>query len=81
MEDIQSGVAQAGEYLLQVGADQDRLGSDEVLAGEATSSAAVATTSGRHGGQCWKSAPGYRSCSVGRISSSFTATCRGRVTM
>jgi hypothetical protein len=26
-------------------------------------------------------APGYRSCSVGRISISFTATCRGRVTM
>lgn len=25
MEEIQSGVAQAGEYLLQVGADQDRL--------------------------------------------------------
>ena len=24
---------------------------------------------------------GYRSCSVGRISISLTATCRGRVTM
>jgi len=35
MEDIQSGVAQTGEYLLKAGADQDRLGSDEVLAGEA----------------------------------------------
>jgi hypothetical protein len=35
MEDIQSGVAQAGKYLLQISADQDRLGSDEVLAGSA----------------------------------------------
>ena len=35
MEYIQPGVAQAGKYLLQVRADQDRLGSDEVLAGEA----------------------------------------------
>jgi hypothetical protein len=55
MEDIQPGVAQAGEYLLQVSADQDRLRGDEVLAGEAASSVAVAATRGRHGGQCWKS--------------------------
>jgi hypothetical protein len=35
MEYIQSSVAQASEYLLKVSADQDRLGSDEVLASEA----------------------------------------------
>src|SRR5580693_2430696 len=35
MEDIQPGVAQAGKYLLSVGADQDCLQSDEVLAGKA----------------------------------------------
>jgi hypothetical protein len=34
MEYIQPGVAQASEYLLEVIADQDRLRSDEVLAGE-----------------------------------------------
>jgi hypothetical protein len=34
VEDVQPAVVQAGEYLLQVSADQDRLGSDEVLAGE-----------------------------------------------
>jgi hypothetical protein len=33
MEDIQPGAAQAGEYLLKVSVDQDRLRGDEVLAG------------------------------------------------
>jgi hypothetical protein len=35
MEDIQPGVTQASKYLLQISSDQDRLRSDEVLAGEA----------------------------------------------
>ena len=34
MEDIQPRSAQAGEYLLKVSPDQDRLRGDEVLAGE-----------------------------------------------
>ena len=35
VEYLQPGAAQVGEYLLTVGADQDRLRSDEVLAGKA----------------------------------------------
>ena len=36
VEHVQPGVTQAGKDLLQVGADQDRLRSDEVLAGAAS---------------------------------------------
>src|ERR1700733_12859839 len=56
MEDIQAGVTQASKYLLQVSADQNRLRSDEVLAGEPGQF---------RGGQCWKSDTGW-SARLGR---------------
>ena len=59
MEHRKPGDAQTGKYLLQVGADQDRLRRNQMLAGKAANCAAVATTSGRQGGQCWKSDTGW----------------------
>jgi hypothetical protein len=80
VEHGETGVMQAGEYLLQVRAGQDRLRSNDMLTGVASQFAAVATTSGRHGGHCWKSDTGWSArfgCSIYPTVSGSNTRLRG----
>jgi hypothetical protein len=65
VEHREPGVAQASEYVLQVSTSKDRLRAMRCWPVKRANSVLVATTSRRHGGQCWKSETGW-SARLGR---------------